>query len=140
MKILLAYDGSDHADKAIERAAMLAGKLDAALTVISVTPDLCLPSTELSMEQCEDITRAYGREAESAMGKVRKTLSARGIAAEMLIVNGEAVESILKSAESIGADLIVLGSRGRRGAARMLLGSVSSKVAEYAKCDVLIVK
>jgi nucleotide-binding universal stress UspA family protein len=140
MKILLAYDGSDHADKAVARAAMITDKLHAELVVIAVAPDLCLPSTELSMEQCDDITKAFARETEGDLKKALDTLSSKGITPKTVIESGEPVDNILKTAAAIGADLIVLGSRGRRGAKRMLLGSVSSKVAEYANCDVLIVK
>jgi len=140
MKILLAYDGSSHADKAMERAAVITGKSNADLTVISVTPDLCLPEGELSMEQCDRITEAFNKEAEGALKKMADALSAQGIKTRTVIENGQPVDKILETAESIGADLIVIGSRGRRGAKRILLGSVSSKVAEYAKCDVLIVK
>jgi len=140
MKILLAYDGSSHADKAMERAAMIAGKFDAALTVISVTPDLCLPSTELSLEECENVTAAYSREAEGGLRKVADALSVKGITVNRVIASGQTVDKILETAESMGAELIVLGSRGRQGAKRLFLGSVSSEVAEHAKCDVLIVK
>lgn len=140
MKILLAYDGSGHADKALERAAMIAGKTGAEVTVISVTPDLCLPSTELSQEDCENVTMAYAREAEGILKKAGATLADQGITATLVNGSGNSVDKILEAAESMGADLIVVGSRGRQGAKRIFLGSVSNKVAELAKCDVLIVK
>jgi len=140
MKILLAHDGSGHADKAMERAAGIAAMTNAELTVISVTPDLCLPTAELSLEECESMVKAFARETESAMEKVVASLAAKGVKAGAVVENGRAVDKILETAESIGADLIVLGSHGRHGASRIFLGSVSGKVAEHAKCDVLIVK
>lgn len=140
MKILLAHDGSDHADKAMERAAELAKNFNAEVSVLAVVPDLCLPSLELSVEDCFKVSQAFAKEFRDAMDKVGETLSARGIQARVMVEEGVPADKILETAESIGADLIVLGSRGRTGAKRALLGSVSSNVMQHAKCDVLIVK
>ena len=140
MKILLAYDGSSHADKALQRAAMIAEKSGAEVTVISVAPDLCLPTTELSEGDCENVISAFAREAEGTLKKAGELLSAKGVAAKLMSVSGESADKIVEAAETLGADMIVVGSRGRQGAKRLFLGSVSGKVAELARCDVLIVK
>ena len=140
MNILLAHDGSDHADKAMERAAEIAKNFKADVTVISVVPDICLPTAELSPAECFKVSQAFAQEFRDAMSKVAESLSSKGIEAEIIIEEGSPVEKILDTAESISADMIVLGSGGRHGAARILLGSVSSKIMELAKCDVLVVK
>jgi nucleotide-binding universal stress UspA family protein len=140
MKILLAHDGSDHAEKALERAAGITKKTNAELTVIAVTPDLCFPSAELSLSECDTMAKAFAKETEGVLKRVVDTLASQGVTAKTVLENGHVVDKILETAESIGADLIVLGSRGRHGATRLFLGSISSKIAEHAKCDVLIVK
>lgn len=140
MKILLAHDGSSQADKAMERAIMIAGKFDAAMTVVSVAPDFCLPSVELSREECENVSRALTAETEAQLKKVTASVSSKGIKAESVLLEGNAADMILETAEELHPDLIVVGSHGKSGAKKFLFGSVSSKVAEHATCDVLIVK
>jgi len=58
---------------------------------------------------------------------------------QQLTVEGDPADEILKFADEIGADLIVMGSHGRTGVLRVLMGSVSRKVLDRAKCPVLIV-
>ncbi len=140
MKILLAYDGSSHANEAMERAAMICMMANAELTVISVTPDMCFPMAELPVEQCEVMTKAFARQSEEALRKVAETLASRGIKVATVLESGPPADKILDTAEAMDADLIVLGSRGLHSVERFLLGSVSSKVAKHAACDVLIVK
>lgn len=140
MIILMAHDGSASSDRALERAIQVAEKFGAELVLVSVTADLCLPVTELSAEQCREMAEAFEAEAGKRMEAATARAASRNIASRVVIRSGDAVDTILETAESAGADLIVLGSRGRSRATRFLLGSVSSRVAEHAKCDVLIVK
>ena len=140
MKILLAHDGSEYAEKALERAAGIVRMTNAQLTVVAVTPDLCFPTAELSMDECDAMAKAFARDTEKVLKKVVDTLAAKGLTATTVIESGHVVDKILETAKSTGADLIVLGSRGRHGATKLFLGSISSKVAEHATCDVLIVK
>ena len=138
MKILVAHDGSAQADKALHEAGRMTEKLGAEITIISVAPDLCL--TEVSDSECKLITESLFSEAENSMKKVTGELAAKGIKAEIVIKDGHPAEKILDTAKEIGADLIVVGSHGRHGAKRFLLGSVSSKIVEHATCHVLVIK
>jgi nucleotide-binding universal stress UspA family protein len=63
-----------------------------------------------------------------------------GVNAETILARGNAADKILETAERLNVDLIVVGSRGLRGLARFLLGSVSEKVARHSNKPVLIVK
>ena len=74
------------------------------------------------------------------MRKVTARLAAKGIAAELVVKDGRPADAILDAADEVDADLIVIGSTGKHGALRMLMGSVSSRVAEYSTRSVLIVK
>lgn len=140
MNILVAHDGSEHAGKALAQGALLAEKLGAKLFLVSVVPALCLNTEEISPGECDLIASTMSIETSRVMGKVAEDLAARGTQAELLVRSGRTVDEVLDTAEAIGADLLVVGSRGRHGAKRFLLGSVSSQLAEHAKCNVLIVK
>jgi nucleotide-binding universal stress UspA family protein len=138
MKILVAHDGSTHAGKALSEAGKLAGKLGATVRIVTVVPDLCL--TEVSDSECKQVTESLFSDAKSSMKKVTDDLAAQGIKAEIVIKDGHPAEKIIDAAKEFGADMIVVGSHGRHGAKKFLLGSVSSKVVEHAPCHVLVIK
>lgn len=138
MKILVAHDGSAQANKALAEAGKLAGKLGGTIRIVTVVPDLCL--TEVSDSECKLVTNSLFTDAKSSMQKVTGELAAKGIAADITIKDGHPAEKILDAAKEFGADLIVVGSHGRHGAKRFLLGSVSSKIVEHATCHVLVIK
>lgn len=140
MKILVAHDGSAKADKALDVAAGIAGKSGGSVVIVNVVPDLCLSSEEIGTESCELVSRSLTDEAGGAMRKVEARLAERGVVAELLVKDGRPADAILDAADEVDADLIVVGSTGKHGALRMLLGSVSSRVAEYSTRSVLIVK
>lgn len=138
MRILIAHDGSAHADKAHQEASKLAVLMAAELTIMTVAPDLSL--TEVSDSECKLITNSLYSEAEGSMKKVTAELAAKGIKAEIVIQDGHPAEKIIDTAKEIGADMIVVGSHGRHGAKRFFLGSVSAKIVEHAPCHVLVIK
>jgi nucleotide-binding universal stress UspA family protein len=74
------------------------------------------------------------------MAKATALLAERGLTARTIIAGGRPADAILETARELGADLVVVGSSGRHGAARLLLGSVSSAVAAHAGVSVLIVR
>jgi len=138
MNILVAHDGSAHAGKALSEAGKLAGKLGGTVKIVTVVPDLCL--TEVSDSECKLVTNSLFSDAKNSMKKVTDDLAAQGIKAEIVIKDGHPAEKIIEAAKESGAELIVVGSHGRHGAKKFLLGSVSSKVVEHAPCHVLVVK
>lgn len=137
-KILVAHDGSKSSDKALKKAVEMAISLNASLTVLSVIPELYL--TELSDADRSKIFNALSKETADAMEKIRKALSGKSIEVKTLIRQGDPAEKILETAQKMKADLIVTGSHGKHGTKKFLLGSVSSKVVDYSKCPVMVVK
>ncbi|BCB97100.1 universal stress protein [Dissulfurispira thermophila] len=137
-KILVAHDGSKSSDKALKKAVELAINFNASLTVLAVIPELYL--TELTDIDRNRIFEALSRETTEAMEKIRKSLSGKSIEVKTLIRQGDPAEKILETAQKMKADLIVTGSHGRHGTKKFLLGSVSSKIVDYSKCPVLVVK
>jgi nucleotide-binding universal stress UspA family protein len=137
-KILVAHDGSKSSDKALKKAVELAINFNASLTVLAVIPELYL--TELSDVDRNRIFEALSRETTEAMEKIRKSLSGKSMEVKTLIRQGDPAEKILETAQKMKVDLIVTGSHGRHGTKKFLLGSVSSKIVDYSKCPVLVVK
>jgi nucleotide-binding universal stress UspA family protein len=137
-KILVAHDGSKSSDKALKKAVELAINFNASLTVLAVIPELYL--TELSDVDRNRIFEALSQETTEAMEKIRKSLSGKSMEVKTLIRQGDPAEKILETAQKMKVDLIVTGSHGRHGTKKFLLGSVSSKIVDYSKCPVLVVK
>jgi nucleotide-binding universal stress UspA family protein len=138
--IVVGTDGSDTAAVALERAAELARLTGAKLHVVSA-----YEPTPARVGGSQPVAEA----AEWSVGsdfKVDAVLenaveSARGGSFEIEVhaPKGDAADALVGLAKEQGADLIVLGSRGMRGA-RRVLGSVPNKVSHQAPCDVLIVR
>jgi nucleotide-binding universal stress UspA family protein len=137
-KILVAHDGSKSSDKALKKAVELAISLNSSLTVLSVIPELYL--TELSDADRNKVFEALSKETTEAMERIRKSLAGKSMDVKTLIRQGDPAEKILETAQKMKADLIITGSHGRHGTKKFLLGSVSSKIVDYAKCPVMVVK
>jgi len=137
-KILVAHDGSKSSDKALKKALELSLSFNGSLTVLAVVPELYL--TELPDADRNHIFESLSDETRDAMEKIRKALSGKSVDVKTLIRQGDPAEKILETAQKMKVDLIVTGSHGRHGAKKFLLGSVSSKIVDYSKCSVLVVK
>jgi len=87
-------------------------------------------------EQLQDALK----QAEKSVAQAAQTLRAAGFTVQTRVVEAEVRTGILDVATEWRADLIVLGSHGRRGLERFLLGSVAESVARHARCSVLIVR
>jgi nucleotide-binding universal stress UspA family protein len=136
-RILLAYDGSKSAEKALRKAVDIARKFDSELNVISVAPELYL--TDLLEVDRKRIRDSIKNETENIMRKIK--VGSRGIKPiKTMIKQGDAAEEILRASGRLKADLIITGSHGTRGAKKFLIGSVSSKIVDHALCSVLVVK
>jgi len=136
-KILVAHDGSDHADKALLEAAELARNHAATLTVVSVVPNLCF--SEIGID-CDTVTRLYRAEIEGAMEGIKTLLAEKGIVATTMILEGKPADVICDHARGMGFDLVVVGSRGKQATERAVIGSVSSRIVGCAPCSVLVVR
>jgi nucleotide-binding universal stress UspA family protein len=137
-KILVAHDGSKLSDKALKKGVELAVKFGSNLTVLTVIPELYL--TELSDLDRTRIMDALTEETTISMEKIRSTLAGKSVESKTITRQGMPAEKILETAKKMKIDLMVVGSHGRHGAKKFLLGSVSSKIVEYATCPVLVVK
>ena len=151
-KVLLATDGSSEAELATLTAADLAQKTGSELHVILVLDDaptamLYPEATDpegveqrdpILEEEFERRSEQRGREVLDA--EVERAGSAGGTVEQAHLAMGEPAREIVHLAEDLGAGLIVVGSRGRGGMRRALMGSVSDAVVRHAHCPVMVVR
>jgi nucleotide-binding universal stress UspA family protein len=134
-KILLAYDGSEAAQRALTRAATLTKNDGAELTVISVVPVLQGAGRGGGIDPTSGT-----EEHKKLLGEARSALDGLGIRAQTVEAVGHPAETICRVAEEGGFDTIVMGSRGLNVVERFLIGSVSDRVIRQAHCDVVVVR
>src|ERR687898_210393 len=142
-KILLATDGSDEAALAARTAADIAEKTHSELHVVYVGSSL--EYVGMGPPQVADIP-APAQEQLSAEARqlldaeVEQVKATGGTVAQAHLGVGAPDREIVELAEKLGAGLVVMGSRGRGGIRRALMGSVSDSVARHAHCPVLVVR
>ncbi len=136
-KILVAVDGSSHADSAFDAAVEVAQKYEAELIVLHIFQGSTGTGTIVSGVE-EDTRKDIGQEIIKSYEIRLKNKNFNN--AKLLLEKGDAAHRIMETASSEKVELIVLGSRGRGGFKELLLGSVSHKVANHAECTVMIVR
>jgi nucleotide-binding universal stress UspA family protein len=134
VRILVGYDGSEPAKRALQRVADMAGPDDEVLVVAVAEMHARAVLTEGAQLDPSELPKRR-RDLEEA----NAFLAERGVEAETILAQGEPGDAIVKIAHERDADLIVVGHRGMNALERILLGSVSSKVVHRAPCDVLVV-
>lgn len=135
-RILLPTDGSDASEGAIEEAVGLAVRLGAELRVLSVVDASGMESPGPSGRAADGLEEDAERAAASAADRARAAGVER---VETVVEHGAPAERIVEVADDLGADLIVMGTHGRSGLDRHLLGSVAEKTLRTADVPVLTV-
>jgi nucleotide-binding universal stress UspA family protein len=140
--IVVATDGSKYSAAAASEALGLAKWNGSALTVISVVPsELMTPSDiDFTITQRELIVEKEMDEAEKNAKVVKEAALKEGVAVKAFVLSGRPADAIIETAQEKNSDLIVLGSHGRTGVERLLMGSVAERVIVLASCPVLVVK
>jgi nucleotide-binding universal stress UspA family protein len=145
MKILVCTDGSEHSQKALEKAALIAGGCSVdEVAIISVYENIPYISETYSKEAIErqmQLKEEEKREREKILQNALKYMEDKGIKARTIFKEGHPAETIVEVGCGEGFDFIVMGSRGLGGLKKALLGSVSNAVVQQAdKCSVIIVR
>jgi nucleotide-binding universal stress UspA family protein len=140
--IIVGVDGSDHSRRALAWAMREAVKHHLPLTVMSIHPPLARPATSIYWGVRSYPENSFDPElARAAVQEfVDKVAGEIGEAPEITVSigTGDAAEELVKASND--ADLLVVGSRGEGGFARLLMGSVSSQVVHHASCPVVVVR
>jgi nucleotide-binding universal stress UspA family protein len=146
-KILLATDGSEEATLAAQTAVELAAKIGSELHIVHVSPRIVphYPGYYMGPEVAEHAQQKeqehLDREAQRLLDtQVEQVRAAGGSMAQAHLRIGRFAEEIVALAEELGVELIVIGSRGRGGVRRAVMGSVSDSVVRHAHCSVLVVR
>jgi len=134
-KIVLAYDGSDGAKLALERTAQLAG--GARVLVLAVGR---IPEYAETVSEVEEAKEQAGRHYQSALDEAIATLRRAGVSVEGHLDYGKVGDTIVRHAEEIRADLIVVGTNPHTALKRRVLGASADKVVDHAHCSVLVVR
>jgi nucleotide-binding universal stress UspA family protein len=134
-KIVCATDGSAYGKVVADRAAAIAKIYGAELKIIS--------ATDLPLEYCAEAPEVAADLVNKARGYVeaaREQIVQEGLQAECFVREGEAHKAIIDLAKEQKAQMIIVGSHGKSGLKRLLMGSVAERVLSHASCPVLVVK
>jgi nucleotide-binding universal stress UspA family protein len=145
--ILVATDGSELAGRALDHALGLAKTLGSALTVVTVTEPAALVGggygvmAGTAFDPIPELIEAQQEAAKGLLAKARQTATAAGVDIKTVYVSDSfPADGIISTANSEGAELIVMGSHGRRGLGRLLLGSQTSNVLAHTTIPVLVTR
>jgi nucleotide-binding universal stress UspA family protein len=138
-KILIATDGSDYTKNSIDYGIELAKNTQAKLHVLYVIDTAAFASIPMDAAW-ESMYELLKKEGDEATRYVADEAEAEGIAVERFTVEGHPAEEIIKYAEKNSMNLIVMGTLGKSGLDRFLLGSVAEKVVRTSKIPVLVVR
>jgi len=141
--ILIPVDGSQTSMQAVARAAQLAKVFDSAVTALYVIDPYPFTGVgaDFAYGQAQYLNAAT-TEAGNALDAARTSLTQAGVTAVNTMIGEEHAvhEGIARAVESTGADLIVMGSHGRRGLEKLVLGSVTQRVLGVVHVPVLVVR
>ena len=138
--ILVPTDLSEGAEEALDYACELANKLDATIHLVNVIGIPALGIPELGVAMTATMIDSMVTENQRAMEELAARKRSVAKVGQVLLKTGDARDQIDQAAAEVGADLIVMGTHGRRGVSRALLGSVAESVVRSAPCPVLTVR
>ena len=141
-QILVPVDGSATSLAAIDKAAGLARAFGSKVTAIFVIDPYPFTGVGADFAYGQDqYLNAAKAEAGAAIENAAARLKQAGVDAETKVVESHAVwRGVLEAADAVGADLIVMGSHGRRGLEKLVLGSVAQSVLSHTRINTLVVR
>ncbi|NTW49519.1 MAG: universal stress protein [Chlorobiales bacterium] len=137
-KILCTTDFSDASKNALRYANEFARSMDATVIILHIVEPRPI-ATDMSVAYIP-IETDLEKAAEDDLAQLVIDEKYKGVTAKRLVLIGEPAEMILQQAKALDVDLIILGSHGRTGLTRLLMGSVAEAVVRKAPCPVLIIK
>lgn len=140
-KILLTTDGSEYSLNALEHALSIASANDAEIVVLNVIEDnfvIDLPNAEI----IRDVKEILNEKSQKALKQVEELKEDLGydVKLRFISVEGSPSNIILKTIEEEDINLVVIGSSGKTGFDKFIMGSVANKVVNSAKCSVLVIR
>jgi nucleotide-binding universal stress UspA family protein len=142
-RILVPIDGSDASSRGLQEAIRLAGAVKAGLVVQHVVVDLPWLVEMSSAMNSARVRNDLVRYAEELLAKAKQQAAESGVDAETVVTetfSGRAADSICQAVQAKGCDLIVMGTHGRKGLGRLVLGSDAAAVIQDSQVPVLLVR
>jgi nucleotide-binding universal stress UspA family protein len=140
MKLLVAIDLSDNTDTVVTKARDLAEALAAKVWLVHVAdPEPAFVGYDVGPQYERDAVAEKFRKEHAALQAIANAWRAAGIDTTALLVQGTTVETLLREATDLQADMIIAGSHGKGAMRRLLVGSVSEGLLQNATCPLLII-
>lgn len=140
MKLLIAVDGSEYSDRAVDYVLGHWQRLDPDAGIVLCHGDPPLPPHIGNALGAAAVHEYHEDNAAKALQSARAKFTAAGAPVELHTAVGDPAEVVLAAVRKVGADLVVMGSHGRGGLRKLLLGSVVTKVLASSPVPVLVVK
>lgn len=137
-RILVGLDGSEAAQRALERTLDLAALCGAEVVVVSVEEKL--PAYAATVGEVQEEERYEHRYFRQLQHEAQRSAAARGIPVHLKVVPGHPAQVLARLASDRGCDLVVLGHTGHSRLHHLFLGSTADRVVERAHCAVLVVR
>ncbi len=143
MRVVIGIDHSPHSDAAVAWVKRASWPIESKFWLVSAVPittGVYAYADAGGYSGAETIQEEQLKAHRELTMHAENELRAVGLTTENKVELGDARDLIVRTAESVGADLVVVGSHGRTGIPRLLMGSVASYVVSHAPCDVMVIK
>ena len=139
--IIVAFDSSSFSNRAFKNALEIADPKSSKITIVTVVTGIYQPSIGFSMKYSKELLEKHTKTLKKVFSQLQKLAKKKDLSLSLKILHDPSVsKAILNYANSRKIDLVVIGSHGRTGMSRVVLGSVANEVANKAKCPVMVVK
>ena len=138
-RVLVPTDGSGAAEAAVDHAVAVADACGAAVRVLSVVDTRAL-AAQSELAPSDAVIESLEERSEHAVNEVAERCEEAGLSVETAVARGAPSRAICEDADESGADLVVMGTHGRSGLDRVLLGSVAERTVRHAPVPVMAVR
>ncbi len=141
-KIIVAIDGSEHGNRAVEKAKEIGSKFNSLIILVNVAETIhpiIVDNTSRLSAEIKEVAESKER-SKTLLAQTKADLEVYGDKVETVMLEGDPPHELIKYIESSDADLVILGSHGVKGLRQFMLGSVVSKVVHHINKPILIVR
>ena len=143
MRILIGVDDSPHSNAAVEFVRKMAWPRGSTIEVVSVVRPVVGVYAEAYVPApayVDEANEAATRHSQEIAAGAERTLQSSGMRVEAKVLHGDPRSELIEAAREARADLLVVGSHGRTGLSKLMMGSVAAHVVAHAPCSVMVVK
>lgn len=137
-KILVPVDGSEFGKMALQRALNAAEYIGSEIIVLTVA-EVNVSYGFRYAGAAKELAASLIKEAEAIIEETKEFTKDKEVNIQFIVEKGSPASIILDTVDELGIDLLIIGSSGKSGVNKFLMGSVAEKVVSYAKCDVLVI-